>query len=602
MPRNSNQLDSAQKIIPNVVLLAIFSTLGLVWLFPIIGGKANRIFWHLTFGLDISAGWLSVFVALLAILAALLKVSRRPLLAPAISFFERHIGWISAATLPFYAALAFFVAQRHAFSGDEVSVLLQSQIFSSGQLAGRVPPELIDWVVAPVAQGLSIQVSHASGQITSTYSPGFALLLSPFTWLGVPYLCNPLLTSLSVWVLYRVTRTMLSSEAAFWATIFALSSPVIALSAATYYTTPAHLLCNLLFCWLLAQQTRRAAFLAGIVGSFALILHNPVPHALFALPWLTWMAIRRRDLLFPTLLGYCTLAPLLGMGWNRFLSGFDPGSYVLEVRAANLRNAAGLSPTFWERLSQVLSWPDRDLWLTRMAGLCKLLIWATPGLGVLAWQGAAQLLNRKSNRRSNQAAKLEKNSKSAPFLRLTAWSFIATFLGYMFVRFDQGAGWGFRYVHSAWMALPILAGYFLANLSPDAAVGRPNLRRYFGWCAALSLLIIVPFRCLQVGNFIRFQRAQVPLVPIELSSSSPLSPSLTFVELKSGYHTVELVQNDPFLRNSAWKLVSNGTARNEALARRVLRAPRRVKAGKWGEIWVGESFTPRYVRWQRDLK
>ena len=68
----------------------------------------------------------------------------------------------------------------------------------------------------------------------------------------------------------------------------------------------AHLTANLAFVALLLEPTAYRALGAGLVGSLALILHNPVPHALFAAPWIVAMAMDRdqRRYYVPLMLGY----------------------------------------------------------------------------------------------------------------------------------------------------------------------------------------------------------------------------------------------------------------------------------------------------------
>ena len=61
-----------------------------------------------------------------------------------------------------------------------------------------------------------------------------------------------------------------------------------------YYSMQAHLTANLLFVWLLLKPTPYRAFGAGVVGSLALVLHNPFPHMLFAAPWIIAFA-RSKD-------------------------------------------------------------------------------------------------------------------------------------------------------------------------------------------------------------------------------------------------------------------------------------------------------------------
>ena len=54
-------------------------------------------------------------------------------------------------------------------------------------------------------------------------------------------------------------------------------------------------------------------------------------------------------------------------------------------------------------------------------------------------------------------------------VRLLVQSAVLTFAGYLFVRFDQGHGWGYRYFHSAWGVIPILAG---CAMTPRRSCGR----------------------------------------------------------------------------------------------------------------------------------
>ena len=109
-------------------------------------------------------------------------------------------------------------------------------------------------------------------------------------------------------------------EAAGFASLLTIASPVIFADGISYYSMPAHLLANSVFALLLVRPTPPRAALAGVVGSLALALHNPVPHMLFAPPWLVWIATRRGGMrLFASLIaGYVPLCALLGLGWFLF--------------------------------------------------------------------------------------------------------------------------------------------------------------------------------------------------------------------------------------------------------------------------------------------
>src|SRR5205823_3017327 len=90
-------------------------------------------------------------------------------------------------------------------------------------------------------------------------------------------------------------------------------------------------------------------------------------------------------------------------------------------------------------------------------------------------------------------------------IRLLGWSAMLTFVVYLFVRFDQGHGWGYRYFHSAWGVIPILAGCAMT----DRAQANSRLVSFAGAAAILSLLIMVPFQLNQIDGFISGQLAQL---------------------------------------------------------------------------------------------
>src|SRR6185436_18157542 len=114
-------------------------------------------------------------------------------------------------------------------------------------------------------QNYFLNVSRTTGEVSSAYWPSFALLLAPFTLLGIPWACNPVLSGLTIVVLNRLARRLF----------------------------------------------------ADVVGSVALTLHNPVPHLLFSLPWFVWLARRERPVakLATLWAGYLPLSIVLGIGW-----------------------------------------------------------------------------------------------------------------------------------------------------------------------------------------------------------------------------------------------------------------------------------------------
>src|SRR5258708_10103603 len=99
--------------------------------------------------------------------------------------------------------------------------------------------------------------------------------------------------------------------------LFALASTAFLANAISYYSMQAHLTLNLLFVWLLLKPSTTRACTAGAVGSMALVLHNPVPHALFALPGFLCIAVSKehRRFLVPLVAGYLPISIAIGCVW-----------------------------------------------------------------------------------------------------------------------------------------------------------------------------------------------------------------------------------------------------------------------------------------------
>lgn len=531
------------------------------------------IFWDLIFYTDLPAAWIA-FGAGLAVFAGAMVASRfrgarTPFSVP--DFVERALWLLLGLYLVGCVIVSGFVMHCFPLSMDEQSAYFGAQTLASGHIANRVQPELIDWLVPARFQGHFFHVSHARGEYVSSYWPGFALILAVFTVLGVPWLCNPVLTTLTVGLIYLLTRQLTQSKtAAAWALGFAMCAATVLVNAGSYYSMPAHLLANTLFAYLLVQERRRMALLAGVCGSYALILHNPLPHALFAFPWICWLALYKRRLLWPLLLGYLVFAPAIGLGWSQYLNSFDASHYVIAEKAQRGAQSDGPFLDVLARLHDTLKPPTLVVWISRLAGLGKLVLWAVPGCIVLAWMGW------------RNAAKLPKEGH-IPALRLMGISIGLTFVVFLFVKFDQGHGWGFRYLQPVWLGFPILAGWYLARLPEGQRVLGVPVSGFFGLCILITGVFLTPYRALESGNFIARQMNQIP--------TGPTAPAaVVFIQEEGGYYRRDLIYNPPFLANPEWRVCWRGAGVNAAFARRWLVGARRVSQGEWGERWVGTGW------------
>jgi hypothetical protein len=547
----------ASRRIPPALGLLLWCALGAVLVQLVLARAApnprgfSPIFWYLLTAYDTHG---NALLAAIAVAAFLLR--RQPAVAGLVRFAADHPWRVAAIVLPLLWLGAATVYRGYPVSMDEYVAWFQAETFAAGRLDGQFPPDLMNELMPRFPPGFFFVASRPAGVITGSYWPGFALLVAPFAWLGVPWAANAVISALSLPAIHRLALAVSGSrEAAGWALLLTLASPVFVVSALSYYAMPAHLLCNVLYALLLLRPTPARAALAGLVGSLALTLHNPAPHLLFGVAFIAWLALRRAPLaVFAALAaGYLPLLAVLGWGWQQHLAG------VLAHTSVTVMKAAG---TPAERVvgaaSASLTLPSARIVEARIAGLSKVWTWGSAALMVLAAYGYAA-------------------ARAQPEVKALGAALAITFFCYFLVPFDQGHGWGFRYLHSAWFVLPVLAGLALARMADAEA------RNFAGWALALSLVLANGLRLAQVDAFLARHLAQVP--PLA-RAADPGRPEVVFLDVAAGGYTRDMLQNDPFLRGARVILAYDGPDRAAALmARRFPDYTKRAE-GKWGELWT----------------
>jgi hypothetical protein len=497
---------------------------------------------------DVRTAWLAVTVCLLAALW-----NRPAPILTLVEFLGRHPYAIAITSAAMLALGTLFVYHDYPLSMDEYAAVFQAKIFASGHLYAQFPPNLVDWLVVRGFNGHFLIASTATGRAIENYWPGFALLLTYFEFFGIPWLCNASLAGLAIALIYWITLEITGDRrAAGWAMLFTLSAGAFVGNALSYYSMQAHLTINLLFAALLLKPTRYRSLAAGLVGSLGVVLHNPVPHALFAIPWILGMAMRReqRRSLLPLFAGY--------------LPGLGVGLAWITLRA-DIAAAASGAPVLTGITRNAFAWPDVALLNMRVAALVKMWLWAPPCLFVIAVLGRLQHRDKRC-------------------VRLLAQSAVLTFAGYLFVRFDQGHGWGYRYFHSAWGAIPILAGCAMSERRDigeqhdDRPEPSPRLVCFAGTAAILSFLVLMPFQMSQIGEFISQHLAQLP--PAKRPGNN-----VYFVHPRGGFYVADMVQTDPLLRGADLSLVSRGTELDTQLIRRNWPEAVRIEAGRAADQW-----------------
>ncbi len=121
---------------------------------------------------------------------------------------------------------------------DTTSYFIQARIFAEGHL--NVPShELVEFFQT----GYCIN----NGKYFSKYPPGWPAILSLGILLKLPWIVNPVLTYLSLGVIYMLGSSLYDHETAWITTIFTGFSPLVIWGSSSYFSEPASLLFSVLF-------------------------------------------------------------------------------------------------------------------------------------------------------------------------------------------------------------------------------------------------------------------------------------------------------------------------------------------------------------------
>ena len=515
---------------------------------PGLGELDYLIYYRLLFFNDF-ANALAMLAALLLALAVrplrtlIIRLAQWVTLNPATTCVIAFVGLAASARL---------VYQGFPLAMDEYAPLLQARIFAQGDIAITYPRELLDRIVVPGFQGSFILVNHETGQAVSGYWPGLALLMTPFALFGGEWLVNPLLAAAGLWLIGDLAKHASGvNDARGWAMLAALACPQYTVNAMSYYAMTGLLTLNLLFLWLLLRPGWKAAMLAGLVGSVALVMHNPAPHTLFALPcmaWLLWGAERRARLI-PLAIGYLPLTALFLLGWPMLTSSM--GLRPIEVSI----EGAGLVASWMRKIQNTFILPSLEILQVRSYAAWKTMIWAAPGLLIAAF--------------------LVKPKADAHKLLLAA--ILLAFAFYLFFPYDQGHGWGYRYIHPAWGLLPIAAALF--------ATSGNTARQGLIAAAVFAGLLATPM----------FLRTTHRTIAMSAKQELPLASegrTIVFVAPQQGVYSFDLIRNYPGDAGRVIRMVSAGPEQDRKLVGGIAPGASTIISDRRGSSWSVADHAP----------
>lgn len=298
----------------------------------------------------------------------------------------RLIGLICALALLSTAAVAYFAFERLPHLEDEVAYLFQARTLALGRLTVPSPSH-------PDSFWIPFVLDH-NGQRFGKYPPGWPALLALGTVAQAPWLVNPILAALALYLTYRLGRTLYDERTGLVAAALGLASPLFLVLGGSFLSHLASfvwlLLFSLWFLWTAQGQSRWYALGAGVALGLA-VLTRSLTAAAYALPFVAYslvQVVRRRQThwrhylltavagggviaLLPIYQAAVTGDPWLNpylLWWPYDRLGFGPGIGAMP---------GGHSPHYaWINLRQDLSRAATDLlgwpalsWLPLLMGL-----------------------------------------------------------------------------------------------------------------------------------------------------------------------------------------------------------------------------------------
>jgi hypothetical protein len=404
------------------------------------------------------------------------------------------------ATIAFaFAAIGTqIVFHDYALTADEYFADFQAKIFLHGKLQAEVPSA---WVGVERFLNLPFFVRYfpASHSWNAVYLPIYAAMRAGFQSVGLQSFLNPFLAALTVLAVYGTVRNIWpeSKTNALVAIGLLVSSSQFLIMSMTSYSMPAHLALNAIWLWLYSRPDRGWFYLAPLVGVLAIGLHQPIVHALFALPFLLRLVLQRRwraVLIFaPIYLAGCAL-------WFAWQARYQAGSN------------AGIG-SFFKILNPRMP-------IIQSMNLLLIIGWASLATPLLAVLGASQFF------------------KVRPIIQDSILSCVLTFGFYFFFCLDQSHGWGYRYFHGAIACFIIVAVAGFNRLS--ILIGQHRATQFVLVGIAGSLLIQFPLRCFEAERFVR---------PYARTASAihSMRQDIVALDCRDAWYSADLIRNDPFL-------------------------------------------------------
>ena len=175
-------------------------------------------------------------------------------------------GWqwascMAAVFLTATLALEWFAFERVPHVQDEVAYMFQARTYVGGALYVPALPE------GPREAFELYLLDHHDGHWISAFTPGWPAILAVGVLFGVPWLVNPILGTVSIFLAYGVVQRLTNERTASICTLILATSPwFIAMAASLMSHTSALFL--LLLAWLLILRAEKAELKGAVIPVF----------------------------------------------------------------------------------------------------------------------------------------------------------------------------------------------------------------------------------------------------------------------------------------------------------------------------------------------
>jgi hypothetical protein len=195
---------------------------------------------------------------------------------------------------------------------DSVSYFTQARIFSSGHI--NVPSH-------PLKEFFSSRYCINDGKYYSKYFPGWPLILSIGITMGVPWVVNPLLGFLSIFVIYLTGKELYDKDTGLFAAVLLLTSSYFYIYVPTYFSDPASLFFSSMFFYCMVRIFKAPKISTSVAAGLSLgisFLIRPYSAIAISLPVMGYLFVssfihKERPRVFFIVIILSLLPALLGL-------------------------------------------------------------------------------------------------------------------------------------------------------------------------------------------------------------------------------------------------------------------------------------------------